>query len=203
MFSRIGIFFYTYRGFLPVPLFGLVFLAAQPKALSFLVGFALAAAGEGGRVWALTYIGPKSRAERKTRASRLIREGPFSLVRNPLYVANMMITLGILLAANRLVLLAFVPVMVVFYILVVRAEQHFLKDAFPSEAESYFREVRAFIPAIRRPVAAQESFSLGECLLPELSTMTAMELCLGVVGLKLFLDLPVLLDFGDRIFPAL
>ncbi len=200
MTETFGRFLYTFRGFIPLPVFAAAFLAAAPHPASFLAGTAAAAAGEAIRLWALTYIGPKSRAERKTRASRLIREGPYSIVRNPLYVANMIMIAGVLLAANRPWLFALCPALVAYYFLVAKAEEGFLRIAFPAEADSYIREVGAFIPALRKPAPAAERFPLSECIFPEINTIAAAEACLCAVGIKLFVRIPVALDFSDRIF---
>lgn len=198
MTEKIGKFLYSFRGYIPLPVFAAAFLAADPHPAAFLAGLAIAFAGETLRLWALTYIGPKSRAERKTRASRLIREGPYSIVRNPLYVANMTMIAGVLAASNRPSLFALAPVLVVYYMLVAGAETAFLRQAFPAEAESYIREVRAFIPAIRLPAPGQERFPMSECFFPEINTIAAAEACFFIIGLKMFFSMPVLLDFSDR-----
>jgi protein-S-isoprenylcysteine O-methyltransferase Ste14 len=201
MIVEIGQFLYRLRGFLPLPGLVLVFLCASPSPLSFLFGTALAFTGEAGRCWALRVIGPKSRAERRTRASRLVREGPYSLVRNPLYLANLVIIAGFLLAANRWVLLAILPLLFLYYFFVAKAEEQFLLQTFPEKAPAYLREVGFFLPRLRRPLPAREKFPFLAWALPEVSTLVAMELSLGLVGLKLFWDLFVLWPAGDLVIP--
>jgi protein-S-isoprenylcysteine O-methyltransferase Ste14 len=164
-----------------------VILWGRPSEVSFLAGIAVAALGEAGRFWALTYIGPKSRAEGKRRADRLIAEGPYSLTRNPLYVANLTIAAGLLLASNRWVLLGFVPLGFVYYTLVALAEEEFLIGAFPEQWKSYHASVPRFLPRIARPTPSPVRFPLRECFVPELSTLIAAELGLVLIGSKLFL----------------
>lgn len=184
----IGRVLYRFRGLIPVPAAAAVVLWAAPSDVSFLAGLSVAALGEAGRLWALTYIGPKSRAEGKTRADRLIAEGPYSLTRNPLYVANLTIAAGILLASNRWVLLLAVPAGFAYYTLVILAEEEFLMGAFPGQWEPYFRAVPRFVPRIARTAAADTRFGVLECLTPEMSTMIAAEVVLGLIGLRLFVD---------------
>jgi protein-S-isoprenylcysteine O-methyltransferase Ste14 len=183
---KIGRFLYTFRGLLPAPLLLAVVLWGRPTELSWLAGLAVAALGEAGRFWALTYIGPKSRAEDKRRADRLISEGPYSLTRNPLYVANLTIAAGLLLAANRWVLLLLVPLGFVYYTLVALAEEEFLARAFPADWESYRASVPRFLPRVGRMKPAPVRFSWRECFVPELSTLIAAELGLVCIGAKLF-----------------
>ncbi len=183
---RVGRFLYTFRGVMPLPAMILLVLYAAPTALSFLVGAAVAAAGEAGRLWALTYIGPKSRAEEKRRADRLIQEGPYAWTRNPLYVANLLQTAGLLLAANRWILLLVLPLGVVYYSLVALAEEEFLRAAFGEAFDAYRERVPRFLPKPGRLVPASVRFSVLECLTPEMSTMIVMETVLGLIGLKLF-----------------
>lgn len=183
---RIGKVLYMFRGVIPVPAAALVVLWARPSEISLLAGAALAALGEAGRLWALTYIGPKSRAEGKRRADRLITEGPYSLTRNPLYVANLTIAAGILLAANRWVLLLAVPLGVVYYTLVAMAEEEFLMKEFPDQWESFVRSIPRFLPRLRRPLPAAVRFRVAEILTPELSTLIAAEVILCLVGLRLY-----------------
>lgn len=183
---KIGKWIYTFRGVLPFPLAAAVLVWGRPTELSFLIGFAIVLIGEAGRFWALTYIGPKSRAEGKRRADRLITEGPYSLTRNPLYVANLTIAAGVLVAANRWPLLAAVPLGVVYYSLVALAEEEFLKRAFPDQWEDFFRTVPRFIPRIGKIKSSGIRFSVWTCLTPEMSTMIVSELVLLVLGLKIF-----------------
>ncbi|MHC5080485.1 MAG: methyltransferase family protein [Planctomycetota bacterium] len=195
---RIGRGLYMFRGLIPIPLMAVVVLYARPSEIAFLAGVAVALLGETGRLWALTYIGPKSRAEGKRRADRLITEGPYALTRNPLYVANLTIAAGVLIAANRWILLFAIPLGFLYYTLVAMAEEEFLQSAFPSQWPAYARQVPRFFPRVRRPDAATERFRLSECLTPELSTIIAAEVALGLIGLKIFTGF---YGFGGSAFP--
>ena len=85
---------YKYRGVLPFILFSI--LLSTPGHVSMDRWFYLLVAGSLAlRVWCRTYIGEHSRGS-KFQAPRLIREGPYSLSRNPLYIANLLMGLSMI-----------------------------------------------------------------------------------------------------------
>jgi hypothetical protein len=110
------------------------------------------------------------------------------LTRNPLYVANLTIAAGILLASNRWPLLGAVPLGFAYYTLVAIAEEDFLKNAFPDRWQDYFCAVPRFLPRLRKPLPTETRFRILECITPEMSTIIAFELALGLIGLRLYMD---------------
>jgi protein-S-isoprenylcysteine O-methyltransferase Ste14 len=84
-----------------------------------------------GRLWALMYIGGLKRRE-------LITNGPYSIVRNPLYVSSLIGAIGIGLASENLLILA---VILFFYLLyypfTVLAEEKKLADKFGNDYIEY------------------------------------------------------------------
>jgi len=64
-----------------------------------LAGAALVLAGEAMRLWAVHHIGVISRT-RSDRLGPLISTGPFSLVRNPLYLGNVALWVGFAVSAR-------------------------------------------------------------------------------------------------------
>lgn len=107
-----------------------------------LLSFILVIAAAFGRLWALSYIsGHKS--------EDLVTEGPYSIMRNPLYFFSLCGVLGICMLYRSLlvsgsVLLAFA----VYYPLVVRAEEVNLSKFFGDNFARYCSTVPAFIPNI-------------------------------------------------------
>ncbi len=93
-----------------------------------------------GRTWCTLYIGGHKKRE-------LITAGPYSLVRNPLYVFTVIGTAGLGLLAGSLVLaVAFPALAVAVFTPVVRAEEAFLAHAFGDEFHSYAARTRRFWP---------------------------------------------------------
>ena len=103
-----------------------------------------------GRTWCTLYIGGHKKRE-------LIMAGPYSLVRNPLYVFTFIGTAGLgLLAGSFVLALAFLALAVAVFTPVVRAEEAFLVDAFGDAFRSYAASVARFWPRFSRWEDAEE-----------------------------------------------
>ena len=81
---------------LALPAVALV-LGGKPTPRSIAAGLPLAFAGEALRCWAVGYSGVTTRSGRVT-APRLTTAGPYSFVRNPLYLGNFVTALGFTIA---------------------------------------------------------------------------------------------------------
>jgi protein-S-isoprenylcysteine O-methyltransferase Ste14 len=77
----------------------------------------------------------------------LITSGPFSVVRNPLYVFSWLGFTGISLFSNHLWLIIIMPIgFWVIYHRLIKREETFLTNLFGGEYEAYCRNVPRFIP---------------------------------------------------------
>lgn len=105
-----------------------------------LIGFFLVLVCVFGRVYTTAFLGGHKNV-------RLINYGPFSIVRNPLYVFSMIGVLGVSIFTQRpwIMLIGPVGVTVIYYYLVKR-EEGFLLSAFGDEYAEYCRKVPRFIP---------------------------------------------------------
>lgn len=103
-----------------------------------LAGFACIACAALGRVWTSVFIaGSKDR--------HIVRTGPYSLVRHPLYALSLLAMLGVGLATRSLSISAVLLVLfVAIYFHAARAEDAYLADAHPEAFETYRRAVPAF-----------------------------------------------------------
>jgi len=136
---------------LPRPLFTPLNL---PPPVS-LVAPAVAAILAVGSVWfsraALTTLGRQwSLVAGVTADHRLITDGPYSVIRHPLYTCFFGLTLATAITWSQP---AAIPVIVVLFWLGVwirvRTEERILRDTFGAEFERYAREVGAFFPRLR------------------------------------------------------
>src|SRR5581483_401689 len=80
---------------------------------------------------------------------KLVTEGPYSLVRNPIYTSMF----GMLLATGLVVTRwqGFIVAIIIFLIgtvIRVRSEENLLREQFGADFDAYARRVRAFIPGI-------------------------------------------------------
>ena len=80
-------------------------------------------------------------------------DGPFAYVRNPLYVGNLMMYVGVGVMANALApYLALVAIgfFLFQYSMIVTKEEEYLRTTFGDEYERYVQEVPRFIPRFSR-----------------------------------------------------
>jgi protein-S-isoprenylcysteine O-methyltransferase Ste14 len=119
----------------------LVLVLARPTLRSLLLGLPLVVFGEILRIWASGHI-------EKTKS--LATGGPYSHSRNPLYVGNLLLGLGLAVAsASPWVALWAVLYLLAFYPSVMREEEGFLARKFPGEYPEWASAVPLFWPRLR------------------------------------------------------
>ena len=105
------------------------------------VGLVNAAARRLGKQWAL--------AARLVEGHTLIQDGPYRIVRNPIYTGMFGMLLATGLAAGRWIpLLVAIALFAAGTYIRIRSEERLLRQAFGSEFEQYARNVPALIPGI-------------------------------------------------------
>ncbi|HEY7440912.1 MAG TPA: isoprenylcysteine carboxylmethyltransferase family protein [Vicinamibacterales bacterium] len=163
-------------------------LVSPPPTLSVVKwGPLLAFAGEALRIWAVRHIGVISRT-RADRSGPLVVTGPFAIVRNPLYVGNMLIWSGMAcwagaLWAVPLSWLMFGP----YYVLISRWEESLLQERAGDPYRAYQQRVKAWLPRLwlSRDVFAPATHSWRETFFSERGTLVAV----AVMGLLLSLKM--------------
>ena len=112
------------------------------------VGIALAAVGAAFSIVARLYLGQNWSATATIKQDHeLIRTGPYSLVRHPIYTGTLVAAIGSAIAFGELRDLLALPVFVVGFWLKARSEECLLMSNFGDRYASYRREVRgAIIP---------------------------------------------------------
>ncbi len=202
---RVGRVLFKLRSWIPVPFVLLLLLFAEPAGWSWAVGVPLVVLGELIRIWAVGYAGGATRA-RDLRAKLLCTKGPFAYVRNPLYLANAIIVLGTVTVGAWWPLIAVQPLLyLVYYYLIVRYEEGFLRAEFGADYDPYAAAVRRLIPRLRPyPVQSGREFRLGDALRNERPTILNAVLILGaLLALDLVLaahDAGGLLELLCRLF---
>jgi protein-S-isoprenylcysteine O-methyltransferase Ste14 len=129
-----------------------LFLGSQTlDQLMVILGIIIALAGE---VLRLATIGfayiHRGGKKRQVYATKLVVKGLYSHTRNPMYVGNFLITMGLslLYGSPLLTLLIFLSFGFV-YLAVISAEEDFLKKKFGQEFEDYMKTVNRFWPNLR------------------------------------------------------
>ncbi len=173
--ERVGRWLFERRGWLPVPLLAAM-LAFPPRAWA--PGLLILATGEALRLLAVGHIGLPSRT-RADDVGDLVRSGPYGWVRNPLYLGNLLLFggLGTVLWPSAVVA---VPILVVYYQLIVRWEERNLAARLGEPYRRYLVEVPRWWP--RAPLHPGEgSWSLARALRSERSTLLAIGAVIGLV----------------------
>jgi protein-S-isoprenylcysteine O-methyltransferase Ste14 len=113
------------------------------------LGFAVALGGQAWRflVVGLDYIARGGR-NRQVWAESLVDGGMFAHSRNPLYVANVIIILGLALVHNGWVMYALVPFFMMVYAAIVSAEEEYLRGRFGDAYAEYCRRVPRWLPSL-------------------------------------------------------
>jgi protein-S-isoprenylcysteine O-methyltransferase Ste14 len=183
--TRIGAWLFRRRTVIPIPLaLALLVIPAsltQPSALVW-AGAVLVALGEGVRLWAVRHIGAISRT-RSERLGPFVASGPFALVRNPLYLGNVVLWSGFAVSA-RLPWLApiFIAILAFEYHAIVRWEERLLEERLGERYRAYAAQVPRWLPHTfnrgggRSPTAASSVnvFSWSETLYSERGTLIAI-----------------------------
>lgn len=122
-----------------------------------MLGIALILLGQIFRVSARGY-----KAEHSQEGNALIQGGPYSLVRNPMYLGILMIGLGVMLMLfNWWAVSIFLVVFVIRYIFLIFKEEKKLMSIFPKECGEYYKRVpRRIIPSLSKLIKTD----IAECL---------------------------------------
>lgn len=197
-FTRIGGWLFEHRTLIPIPLAVPLLLVrvgeASPSGLLLVCGVAFVALGEAVRLWGVRHIGAISRT-RRDRLGPLVTTGPFSVVRNPLYLGNVALWIGFTILAR---LLWMVPVSVVLlgleYHAIVRWEERLLDARLVERYRTYAARVPRWIPTLHHgrrggpggsESSAPASFSWRQTFFSERGTLVAIALASLALWLKL------------------
>lgn len=149
---RIGNFFFRYRNGLFPLVFVLLFLNSRKlfpsQTVAVAVGLAVAFAGQFLRAITigLAYI-VRGGKHRHVYAEQLVQEGVFAHCRNPLYVGNFLVILGLGIVSNSLYfMLLGIPFFLFAYAAIIAAEENFLRQKFGVEFDTYCRRVGRLFP---------------------------------------------------------
>jgi protein-S-isoprenylcysteine O-methyltransferase Ste14 len=175
---RIGSFLFRYRNRLVPLALLLVLIPSRPLFDNPLVavgtGFCFAMAGQAVRAFTigLAYIIRGGR-DGHPYAEDLVTEGAYALSRNPMYVGNMLIMIGLAIASNSMAcLLIAIPLFVFVYSAIVAAEEAFLHARFGAAYARYAMEVPRWLPRISALVDARREgrFHWKRVLVKEFAT---------------------------------
>ena len=144
-----------------------------------ILGFILVVFGSFGRIWASLYI-------EGNKTKNLITNGPFSMVRNPLYFFSLIMLLGFSLALKAIYLpLVLITIFIVFHIPTIANEEIKLRNNHGEKFENYMKYTPRLIPNIFK----YKKPEIGEKVLVKISRINGV--LIEVIG---YLFLYTLID---------
>ena len=147
--KSLGKILYKYRSYTPIPFLLVMIIFAIPNNTSIIIGLTIAVLGESIRLWGVSYFGSVSRATSQFVEASLITQGPFSYLRNPLYLGNIIIYFGL-----GIMSLALFPYLQIFaliyftfqYYCIIFNEEEYLYSKFQDTFTVYKSTVKRFLP---------------------------------------------------------
>ncbi len=167
------------RSYTPIPFVILMLYFAKSTPTSLTIGFLIALLGEFFRFWGVAYAGSETRRTGEVGATYLVVSGAFAHLRNPLYLGNMLMYLGIgvmsmaLFPYLQIIALAFFMLQ---YHVIIKEEEGFLVSKYGKLYEVYRASVPKLIPSLKaypNPGIEQPSFNPKAGLKSEMRTLQA------------------------------
>ncbi len=203
MMIKIGAFFFRYRNALFPLVFALLFFEGTwpvsdsklVEAWEIVTGIIIALSGQILRALTigLAYI-KRGGKKKQVYAKKLVQNGIFAHCRNPLYLGNILILLGVGIAGNSLLFTLFgIPFLLFAYLAIICAEENYLGKKFGQEFKDYCERVNRIIPnfsGIRNTVKGME-FNWNRLIVKEYATPFVW-----ITGLTFLIMKDTYLDYG-------
>lgn len=206
----IGNFFFKYRNWLFIVLYLLLFVPSPPLfsenvfgpnyyLYPIILGLLITVTGQliRGATIGLAYI-VRGGKEGKVYADELVTQGIFNHCRNPLYVGNILMLLGVGVLSNSLLYVAVImPLFLFIYQAIVLAEENFLRNKFKASFDNYCARVNRWVPSLKGIGATFSSmhFKATRWVLKEYNTQYIW--LTGIVLILLF-KYPQLTNFDEE-----
>ena len=184
--SRIGHVLFRLRSLTPIPFILVLILFSRPAPLPTVLGSLLIALGEWLRIWAVGYAGGSTRTRSLGIARDLVTTGPYAHVRNPLYLGNFVLSIGVCVFANVYWMIAVLVIgFLIQYTPIILSEETYLMDVCGDRYRAYCATVPRLIPH-PRPYAlpSDHDFSLHRALKCEKRTLTAIGCVLILIAAR-------------------
>jgi protein-S-isoprenylcysteine O-methyltransferase Ste14 len=149
--QNISSLLFKYRSYTPIPFLILMLVFYNANLWSLTIGFAIALAGEAIRLWGVSWTGSETRTTGAAGGTFLIISGPFAYVRNPLYIGNILLYLG--LGVMSFALFPYLQIIAICFFLwqyhsIIKYEEKYLRDKFGDDYTDYLKNVRSIIPRL-------------------------------------------------------
>jgi len=197
-FISLGHKLFKYRGYQFFLYFGAAFLGWRHFLLTHdsfpfeLICFSVALLGMLIRAITVAFVrtGTSGRNVDQQVAIELNTTGIYSIVRNPLYIGNYLIFLGVIMLTQDIKTVLIVSALYwLFYTPIIFTEEEFLLDTFKDEYVNYTNEVNCLIPSFKNFKKPARNFSIKSILIREHDTLLTTVL--------LFIGAEVIMEFAQ------
>ncbi len=187
---KMQLFFFKSRSYTPIPILLVALILANPNWISLIIGLPLIILGEWIRFSGVARAGGATRT-REVGAPSLVTSGIFAHTRNPLYLGNFLLSLGICIYAW-----AWMPWMIIVYVMayalqygfIIALEEDTLREKFGEVYEDYFNNVPRFIPNFKSyNKQSDDKFDSKIALRSERSTFRAISAVIIIFSIRWFI----------------
>ncbi len=167
-----GDFLFRYRGILPIPIIlGCIiyyFYNYNPISnIQYIICLGISLSGLLIRILTVGFAYHKTSGKntKKQIAEKLNTSGIYSILRNPLYLANYLNWLGIvLLLSNHLLTIVITSLFIILYYKIILVEENFLLQKFKEEYQNYFSKTPRILPSFKNWNKPINKFNLKKSL---------------------------------------
>jgi len=148
---NIGRVLYRYRSLTPLLLIIILLIFSNPSIITISIGIFISICGEVIRLISVGYTGRTTRSK-NVQSDTLVTNGPYSYVRNPIYLGNFFISLGVVISANTFFpwfIILYIVLFSIQYFFIIRYEEEFLKERFREDYTKYIHNVPSFFPKLK------------------------------------------------------
>lgn len=185
---------FKYRSYTPIPFLILMLIFENATPLSLVVGFMIALTGELLRLWGVSWAGSETRTTGGVGGTFLVISGPFAHVRNPLYVGNIFMYLG--LGIMSMALFPYLQIVAILFFIfqyhtIVKEEEEFLKTKFTGDYQNYLNNVPRFgwrFTPYKNDSIPQPEFIFSKGLKSETRTLQAFGITALLIVIKWYLS---------------
>lgn len=185
---KFGKFLFRWRGVIGFIAFVLIWLFSQINLASIWISLPFILIGLFLRFWASGYLGKEGRSI-EIKAKSLITQGPYRFTRNPLYIGNFFLTLGVLVGFHSpfYLIILILGLFLVEYSIIIKSEQDFLKKHFGNDYLTYRKMTGKIFPKSFRPTisATNKQKYLFKNALREIQTIIILLLIYGLIYLRM------------------
>jgi protein-S-isoprenylcysteine O-methyltransferase Ste14 len=128
---------------------GLLHQLWASSAILWVIALLLVASGSAFAIWARLTIGRNwSSTVTLKQDHELVRRGPYSIVRHPIYTGLLSMSVGTMVLTGLVESVGVVAVGIFYVVIKVRDEERLMSETFPAQYPEYRRTVKSIIPFI-------------------------------------------------------